>query len=148
MENNTSSYCSSFYTVPSPTVDVDFATPGVVTYAGNNVTLRCLITLLGGVTDSDVTVSSMWTKDGTPFTGVNDRVIFTPSQRFTGTSYFTVLMFSPLSSSMDNGTYVCMATLTPKETQFVTGTDTSDSMSLAVRGKITQLITIYIVLLW
>ena len=55
-------------------MDVDFATPGAVTYAGNNVTLNCGITLLGGVTDSDVTVNSRLTKDGAPFSGVSGRV--------------------------------------------------------------------------
>ena len=116
-------------------MDVDSVTPGAVTYAGNNVTLRCVITLLGGVTDNDVTVSSRWTKDGVPFAGVSGRVILTPSQRFTGTSYFTQFMSSPLSSSMDNGTYMCIATLTPRQPEFVTGTNTSDSIALAVIGE-------------
>ena len=142
VENNTIAYWYSCYTVPSPTVDVGFATPGAVTYAGNNVTLNCGIVLLGGVTDSDVTVSSRWTKDAAPFSSVSGRVTLTPSQRLTGSNYFTQLMFSPLSSSMDNGTYVCVATLTPRQPQFVTGTNTSDSMAVAVRGEITQLITI------
>ena len=117
-------------------MDVGFATPGAVTYAGNNVTLNCGISLLEGVTDRDVTVSSRWTKDGAPFSGVSGRVTLIPSRRFTGTSYFTVLMFSPLRSSMDNGTYICITTLTPRQPQFVTGTNTSDSMTLAVRGEV------------
>ena len=96
-------------------MDVDFATPGAVTYTGNNVTLNCGITLLGGVTDSDVTVNSRWTKDGTPFSGVSGRVTNTSSIRITGTSYIAELMFSPLSSSMDNGTYMCITTLTPRQ---------------------------------
>ena len=132
----TSAYWYSCYTVPSPIVVIDFATPGAVTYAGNNVTLTCGTTLLGGVTDSDVTVSSRWTKDGAPFSGVSGRVTLIPSQRFTGTSYFTVLMFSPLSSSMDNGTYMCITTLTPQQPQFVTGTSTSDSITLTARGEV------------
>ena len=130
------SVCYSCYPVPSPSVDVGFATPGAVTYAGNNVTLICAITLLGGVTDSDVTVSSRWTKDGAPFSGISGRVTLTPSQRLTGTSYFTQLMFSPLSSSMDNGTYMCNVTLTPRQPQFVTGTSISDSIGFAIRGEI------------
>ena len=128
-------------TVPFPTVDVDSATPGAVTYAGNNVTLNCVINLLGGVTDSDVTVSSRWTKGGAPFSGVSGRVANTSATRITGTSYFTQLMFSPLSSSMDNGTYVCITTLTPRQPQFVTGNSTSASFTLAVEGEITRLIT-------
>ena len=126
-------YC----TVSDLSVNVGFATPGAVTYAGNNVTLNCGIVLLGGVTDSDVTVSSRWTKDSAPFSGISGRVTLTPPQRFTGTSYFTQLMFSPLSTSMDNGTYMCSVTLTPRQPQFVTGTTQTDSMALTVRGEIT-----------
>ena len=118
-------------------MDVAFATSGAVTYAGNNVALNCVITLLGGVTDSDVTVSSRWTKDGALFFGVSGRVTLTSTTRLTSTTYFTQLMFSPLSSSMDNGTYVCSVTLTPRQPQFVTGTTQTDSMDLAVRGEIT-----------
>ena len=116
---------------------VAFATPGAVTYAGNNVTLNCGINLLGGVTDSDVTVSSSWTKDGAAFSGVIGRVTLTSTTRLTSSAYFTQLMFSPLSSSMDNGTYVCSVTLTPRQPQFATGTTQTDSMALAVIGEIT-----------
>ena len=127
--------CYSCYTVPSPSVDVGFATPGAVIYAGNNVTLNCGITLLEGVTDSDVTVSSSWTKDGAPFSGISGRVTLTPTTRLTITTYFTQLMYSPLSSSMDNGTYICITNVTPRQPQFFTGTNISDSMTLAVEGE-------------
>ena len=118
-------------------MDVGFATPGAVTYAGNNVALNCGINLLEGVTDSDVTVSSSWTKDGVPFSGLSGRVTLTSTTRLTPTTYFTQLMFSPLSSSMDNATYVCSVILTPQQPQFVTGTTRTDSMDLAVIGEIT-----------
>ena len=133
-------FCYSYYscsTVPSPTVVIDFATPGAVTYAGNNVTLNCAISLLGGVTDSDVTVNNRWTKDGAPFTGVSGRVTLTPFTRITSISYLSRLIFSPLSSSMDNGTYLCITILTPRQPQFVTGNSASASFTLAVRGEIT-----------
>ena len=135
MQNICHSY-HSCYTVPSSTVVIDFSTPGAVIYAGNNVTLNCGINLLGEVTDSDVTVSSRWTKDGAPFSGVSGRVTLTPSDRITSISYVTRLMFSPLSSSMDNGTYVCITTLTPRQPQFVTGANTSGLFTLAVEGEI------------
>ena len=120
-------------------MSIDFATLGAVTFAGNNVTLTCQTTLLGGVTDSDVTVSSRWTKDGAPFAGVSGRVTNTSAIRITGTSYIADLMFSPLSSSMDNGTTVCITTLTPRQPQFVNSTSASDSFTLAVIGEISQL---------
>ena len=116
-------------------MSIDFATTGAVTYAGNNVTLRCVTNLLQGVTDSDVAVNNSWTKDGAPFTGVTGRVTLTPFTRINSSTYITDLIFSPLSYSMDNGTYMCITTLTPRQSQFVTGTYTADSMALAVRGE-------------
>ena len=126
------------YAVPPPTVFIE--NPGAVTYAGNNVTLTCLINLAGRVTDSDVTVNSRWTKNDTLFTDISGRVTLTPATKITSISYRTRLMFSPLSSSMDNGTYMCIATLTPRQPQFVTDSNANDSRTLAVRGEITQLI--------
>ena len=126
--------CIFSYTVPSPTVVIE--TPGAVTYAGNNVTLNCFINLVGRVTDSDVTASSRWTKDGAPFTGVSGRVTLTPATGVLSIAYRTQLMFSPLSSSMDNGTYMCIATLTPQQPQFVTGSNANDSRTLDVEGEI------------
>ena len=125
-----------YFTVPTPDVTVGFSTPGAVTYAGNNVTLNCPFTLEGGVTDSDVIVSSMWTKDGAAFTGVSGRVTVSNQQRFTGRSFLKILVFSPLSSSMDNGTYECVVTLTPRQPQFVTAMMGSGVRSLAVQGEI------------
>ena len=127
-----------YFTVPAPDVTVDFSTRGAVTYAGNNVTLNCAITLEGGVTDSDVTVSSMWTKDGAAFTGVSGRVTVLNQQRVTSSDFFRQLVFSPLSSSVDNGTYVCVVTLTPRQPQFVTAVMGSGSILLAVRGEVSN----------
>ena len=128
-----------YFTVPSPDVTVGFSTPGAVTYAGNNVTLNCAIDLEGGVTDSDVTVNSMWTKNGSAFTGVSGRVTVSNQQRFTGSDFFRQLVFSPLSSSMDNGTYACVVTLTPVRPQFVNTVMGSGSLSLAVRGEVSNI---------
>ena len=131
--------CCTCYTVPSPIVVIE--TPGAVTYAGNNVTLNCATNLVGRVTDGDVTVNSRWTKDGVPFSGVSGRVTLTLATRISRIAYVTRLMFSPLSSSMDNGTYMCITTLTPQQPQFVTGNNANDSRTLTVEGEIyTQLI--------
>ena len=125
-----------YIAVPPPDVAVDVSTSGVVTYAGNNVTLNCAIDLEGGVTDSNVTVSSMWTKDGAAFTGVGGRVTVSNQQKFTGRSFLRQLVFSPLSSSIDNGTYACVVTLTPRQPQFVTAMMGSESITLAVQGEV------------
>ena len=131
-------YVSLYFIVPSPDVIVDFSTPGVVTYAGNNVTLNCAIDLEGGVTDSDVTVTSMWTKDDAAFTGVSGRVTIPNRIRINSASFLRRLMFSPLSFSMDNGTYACVITLTPMRQQFVTTVMGSSSISLAVQGEVNK----------
>ena len=115
-------------------------TSGAVTYAGNNVTLTCATNLAGRVTDQDVTVNSRWTKDGAPFSGVSGRVTLTPTNKITSISYVTRLIFSPLSSSMDNGTYMCITTFTPRQPQFVTGSNANDSRTFDVEGEIAQLI--------
>ena len=127
-----------YFTVPPPDVTVEFSTSGAVTYAGNNVTLNCAINLEGGVTDSDATVSSMWTKDGAAFTGVSGRVTVLNQLRLTSSDFFRTLVFSPLSSSMDNGTYECVVTLTPIRPQFVTAMMGSGSLSLAVQGEVVR----------
>ena len=94
--------------------------PAAVTYAGNNVNLRCGVTLLGGVTDSDVRVNVTWTKNGAMFSGISGRVTIR-EETVTNTVLYNQLQFSPLSSSMDNGSYVCMVTVTPVQQQFVVG---------------------------
>lgn len=134
-----------YFIVPSPDVTVDFSTPGVVTYAGNDVTLVCAIDLEGGVTDSDVTVSSMWTKDVAAFTGVSGRVAVGNQMRQTSSVFTRRLVFSPLSSSMDNGTYACVVTLTPMRQQFVTTVMGSGSISLAVQGEVNNTTNIFLV---
>ena len=125
-----------YFTVPPPDVTVEFSPPGAIRYAGNNVTLNCAIDLMGGVTDSDVTVNSMWTKDDAAFTGVSGRVTVSNQQRVTGAVFTRQLVFSPLSSSMDNGTYACVATLTPRRPQFVNTVMGSRSILLAVQGEV------------
>ena len=92
--------------------------PAAVTYAGNNVNLRCGVTLLGGVNDADVRVNITWTKNGVPFSGISGRVTIR-GETVTSTFFYNQLQFSPLSSSMDNGTYVCNVTVTPVQQQFV-----------------------------
>ena len=122
------------FLVPIPTLQVDLRPAAAVTYAGNNVNLRCIATLLGGVTETDVRVNITWTKNGVPFSGVSGRVMMR-GETITSTISYNQLQFSPLSSSMDNGTYVCMVTLTPVQQQFVIGASGAGSMILNVISK-------------
>ena len=95
-----------------------------------------MITLLGGVTDSDVGVNSTWTKDGAVFSGVSGRVTQPPQIRVNTRVFIARLVFSPPSSTMDNGTYMCVVAVTPSQPEFVSGAMGSGSMVFAVRGKI------------
>ena len=92
--------------------------------------------MLGGVTDSDVVVNSTWTKDGAVFSGVSSRVTVLPQIRVNSTVFFSQLVFSPSSSSMDSGTYTCVVTLTSLQPELVTGAMRSKSITLSVRGKV------------
>ena len=47
-------------------------------------------------------------------------------------------MFSPLSFSMDNGTYACVVTLTPICPEFVNVNMGLGSLALAVRGEVRE----------
>ena len=99
-------YLALFLTnaVPPPDVVFELTSPDTIPpHAGETVTLNCKITLLGGVTDSDVVVNSTWTKDGAAFSGVSGRVTLPPQTRVNSTLFITQLVFSPPSSSMDSG---------------------------------------------
>ena len=108
--------------------------PAAVTYAGNNVNLRCTATLSGVVIGTDVRVNSTWTKNGALFSGISGRVTV-HEETVSSTILYNQLQFSPLSSSMDNGTYLCNVTLTPVQQQFVIGASGTVSMVLDVIGK-------------
>ena len=96
--------------------------------------LRCTATLLGGVTETDVRVNITWTRSGAPFAGISGRVTMR-GETVSSIVFYNQLQFSPLSSSMDNGTYVCMVTLTPVQQQFVIGASGVKSLVLNVIGK-------------
>jgi len=102
------------------------------------VTLKCDTTLKGGVTNSHVMVNSTWTKNGTAFSGVDGRIkLLKQTPSVNGTVHSGQLVFSPLSSSEDNGTYECVVILTSKQQGIVTSTKGSgSSVTLAVRGNI------------
>ena len=127
------SFC---FAVPVPTVQVEIDPFDAVPYAGNNVSIRCRVTLLGGVIGTDVRFSNMWTKNGTVFSDIPGRVkVHEEFRTFARNIFYYELQFSPLSSSVDNGTYMCNVTVIPVQQQFVIGTAGAGSMVLNVIGK-------------
>jgi len=93
---------------------------------------------MGGVTNSHVMVNSTWYKNSTAFSPVNGRIkLLRQAPSANGTVHSWELMFSPLSSSKDNGIYGCMVTLTSQLQGVVFSTRSSGSlMTLAVKGDI------------
>ena len=79
-------------------------------------------------------VNITWTKNDIPFSGISGRVTMR-GESVSSTISYNQLQFSPLSSSMDNGTYLCNVTLTPVQQQFVMGASGGGSMILNVVGK-------------
>ena len=122
------------FSVPVPMVEVNINPLGAVTYAGNNVNLRCTATLSGVMIGTDVQVNITWTKKCVPFSGISGRVTV-HEEMVSSTVFYNQLQFSPLSSSMDNGTYLCMVTVTPVQQQLVMGASGAGSMALNVVGK-------------
>ena len=129
---------------------VVYSTHGNTAYAGRNETLRCEATLLGGVTLNDVRVNFTWMKNNSMIYAVINRV---KVQQTTvdGTELQSDLMFSPLSSSLDNGTYTCVANLIPRDQMFAMGAIGSHVTELLVASKLVrgsdsllQLLFIYI----
>ena len=122
------------FPVPVPMVEANINPFRAVTYAGNDVNLRCTATLSGVMIGTDVTVNITWTKNGAPFSGISGRVTV-QEVTVSPTISYNQLQFSPLSSSMDNGTYVCNVTVTSVQQQFVIGASGAGSMDLNVIGK-------------
>ena len=123
-----------FHAVPTPDIKFDFTSPDTIPPGRETVTLNCRITFLGGVTDSDAVVNSTWMKDGAVFTGVSGWVTLPPQTRVNTRVFITQLVFSLPSSSIDNGTYTCVITVTPLQTEFIIGAMGSGSITLSVRG--------------
>ena len=97
--------------VPPPTVTITAVTNQVV-IAGSNLTLTCNIQLDPSV-DCTVMVNSTWTAPGgATLSGSN------PS--WTGSSYQSTLMLTSLGTG-NAGTYICGASVTPTNTQYITG---------------------------
>ena len=79
--------------------------------------------------NTDITISSQWDNDPGPV--MTENTIYSKM----GLQERHNLTFSPLHSE-DNGMYRCTATITPKGTQFVTGSSAGCNTTVTVEGEI------------
>ena len=86
---------------------------------------------MGGVTGKDVQVNFTWMKNNSTMFAVIDRVQLT-QPTVNDSEFLSELVFSPLSSSLDNGTYKCVVNLIPRDQMFVVGAMGSHAKELLV----------------
>ena len=99
-------------------------------FQGLDLTFTCSITLDEAV-DTPVTVQGNWRRNGTELADNGRITVFNPPMN--APSYQTTVRFNLLNVS-DAGLYECTATVTPQNTTFITGTTSSNSLSITVAG--------------
>ena len=86
--------------------------------------------------NTSVTVQGTWNRNGTELVdGIDDGRISVSNPPLTMPPYQTTVTFSPLNNITDPGIYECIATVTPQDMTFVTGTTSSNSRNITVAGS-------------
>ena len=116
--------------VPPPTVSAMKINAPNIVYAGLNLTLQCDVALVN-VTDTHMAVVIEWKKNGQ-----SSRLMCPENQRLSQNIFHCTAAFTPLNFKNDNGTYTCMATLTPRAQykNLKTQTGVSSDIPLQVAG--------------
>ena len=116
--------------VPPPTVSAMKVNAPNIVYAGLNLTLQCDVALVN-VTNTHVAVVIEWKKNGW-----SSSLMCPENQRLSQTEFRCTAAFTPLNFKNDNGTYTCMATLTPRSQYkyLKTQTGVSSGIPLQVAG--------------
>ena len=122
------------HTVPEPLVTLS-APVSEVFLAGTTLQLECSVQLdnLGAV-DTAVSLSTTWDRSGVELMD-GDRITIAQTQ-IDPYEYQSILTFSTVSSTMDNGNYTCTATVSPTDNeQYVASSTRGDFHSISVTGK-------------
>ena len=125
---------SQFFLVPPPNVDV--MTNPVVSgelIEGTYIDLVCNASINGGV-NTDIAVVAEWSKDNTPISSGSDYSI-SKVVELSG-SYISTVRIVELEKSVSNGDHKCSVSVIPNVTTYVTGSNGSNEITIAVRGKI------------
>lgn len=119
------------FTVPPPVLSV--LPPIAPVYGGSFLTLNCTIQLSSAV-DIDVTVTSVWRKNGALLRDSAWRRMSNAIQTNTTFVYQARLIFRPLQLNTDDGLYTCEVTI-ESELVFVQGSGSrSNNVSLHAIG--------------
>ena len=125
------SYYYLYIVVPPPVLSVLPLIAPV--YGGSFLTLNCTIQLSSAV-DVDVTVASVWRKNGALLQDSAQRRMSNAIQTNATTVYQAQLIFRPLQLNTDDGLYTCEVTV-ESEMAFVQGSGSrSNNVSLRAIG--------------
>ena len=88
--------------------------------------------------DSNLLVTSSWTKDGSPISSDGSRLTISDPERVQESPlmFESVLMFRTLDASVDSGNYGCMLVIQAVDDRFINGTTTTVSMGITVEGRV------------
>ena len=115
-----------FYTAPPPDVNAMIVSAPNILYSGLNVTLQCNVILVG-VTDTHVTLSVQWLKNGMVFMDCSP-------QKMSDIIFQCVTELAYLSYKTDNGSYSCRVNSQSQSTFLSTQSATSNDVPLQVTG--------------
>ena len=121
------------FSVPSPGVEVIMLQPEPY-LAGMLAEMRCSISLDDSV-DSEVDVEVLWLQDGVE---LHETVRIKPlaARLVENSHYQSSLQFSTLSSTSDNGNYMCLSTVYPTENKnYISNGTEGASLSLSLTGS-------------
>ena len=122
----------SLHTVPRPQITISGSSTNVSFSAGILLNLTCYIQLDPAV-DTEVSVTGMWNRSGTPL--LNDGRITVFGTSGSACDYQTRVQFNPLSG-VDDGLFTCEAVVEPQSphTTFVVGTSAVNVRQINVTG--------------
>ena len=114
--------------MPPPNITLEIIqSPDELTYSGRDLTLQCYV-ILDELSDTNVTVSVKWLKNGDDFVTCSDL------HQHSGNCS---IVFTPLSYKTDNGNYSCQAVVTPTDSYpfLISHNVTSGPISIQVASE-------------
>ena len=118
--------------VPPPMVSIP--PPMSLEYAGSFISVNCSIQLSNAV-DSQVTVTTVWKKDGRVLTSSANRTVLGILLVSNASLYLSQVVFSPLQLRTEDGVYACEVAVRADSNDFVMSTGSrSNNITLQTAG--------------